>query len=123
MGDRFVVGFKASQTAPTIYLYSHWGGDERHKTAAEAVEAARTRWQDPDYATRIAISYIVGNAWSDLGNYGISANSFCSPDYDDIAIINWETRKVELYRGEQHDYLTFEASIEFEALTRFISAA
>jgi len=96
MGDRFVVGFRETKNSPTMYLYSHWGGDERHKTLAEAIDAARPRWGDAAYATRIAVSTIVGNDWERETGFGLSVGSFCMPDYSDVAIVTWDEQRVDV---------------------------
>lgn len=98
MGDRAVIGFKADTEAIPVFLYSHWGGSERYLDAQRAIEAARPRWDDPAYATRIGISQIVENYWSEETGFGISAghNSFSTPDYGDVILITWDTRTVEI---------------------------
>lgn len=99
MGDRAVIGFKADKDdqAP-IFLYSHWGGSDRYRDAVRAVVAAEPRWSDPAYATRIAVSQIVENYWKEETGFGLSAghNSFGQPDYDDVILISWGERLVEI---------------------------
>lgn len=97
MGDRAVFGFKQSVADDCpIYLYSHWGGCDRYIDAQRAITAARPRWSDPAYATRIAVSQIVENYWKEELGFGLSAgeNNFCQPDYDDIIVIVWGERQV-----------------------------
>jgi len=115
MGDRAVIGFKAdkSDEAP-IFLYSHWGGVDRYRDAQRAIEAARPRWSDPAYATRIAISQIVENYWAEELGFGLSAghNSFCQPDYDDVLIIDWGSRTVSTARAGDSRVVTMVAPFE-----------
>lgn len=98
MGDRSVIGFKADKDAVPVFLYAHWGGSDRYKDAQRAIEAARPRWNDHAYATRIGISQIVENYWSEGLGFGISAghNSFSHPDYDDVILITWDGRTVDI---------------------------
>lgn len=98
MGDRAVIGLKADSEATPVFLYSHWGGSERYRSAQSAIEAARSRWVDPAYATRIAISQIVGDDWGKETGFGISAghNSFGEPDYDEVLIITWTSQTVDI---------------------------
>ena len=98
MGDRAVIGFQPKSEGIPVFLYSHWGGSDRYKDAQRAIEAARPRWDDPAYATRIGISQIVENYWSEELGFGISAghDSFCQPDYDDVILITWGSRLVEI---------------------------
>lgn len=91
MGDRAVIGFRADADAIPVFLYSHWGGSDRYVDTQRAILAAKPRWNDPAYATRIAISQIIENYWSEETGFGISAghNSFSEPDYDDVILVDW----------------------------------
>jgi hypothetical protein len=96
MGDRFVVGFREDKTSEPIWLYSHWSGERRTQLIARAIQAARPRWNDAAYATRIAISSIVGPAWDGEHGFGISAGgrNFTLPDYNDVHLVTWSDRTV-----------------------------
>ena len=96
MGDRFVVGFRDTKDTPPVWLYSHWGGSDRLELLAKAIKAARPRWGDSAYATRIAISSIVGDSWNEETGFGITAGGrdFCFPDYDDVHLVTWSDRTV-----------------------------
>ena len=96
MGDRCVFGFKESKNAVPVFLYSHWGGGDRHVDLQRALSAAQPRWSDAAYATRIAISQIVENYWSEELGFGITAgdNSFCEPDYNVVPVVVWSEQKV-----------------------------
>lgn len=98
MGDRCVFGFRETSTrkAETVWLYSHWGGFERELELVRALEKAEPRWSDPSYATRIAISYIVGERWNSELGYGIYVGETYKGDneYPTIYVVNWEERQV-----------------------------
>lgn len=96
MGDRAVIGFKEKRDSVPVFLYSHWGGADRYRDLQRALQAARPRWNDHTYATRIAISQIIENYWSEETGFGISAgeNSFCQPDYDDVPVVIWDDQVV-----------------------------
>lgn len=111
MGDRYVVGFRNKRTDPTIWLYSHWGGSSRHNDIAEAIQAAHGRWGDPSYATRIAISSIVADDWEKETGFGISVGEFAMPDYSDVAIVNWESREVDIV--DDNDVSNVRATLSF----------
>ena len=102
MGDRCVIGFKADKDATPIFLYSHWGGADQYRDVERAITAASGRADDPAYATRIAISQIVGNNWGEETGFGITAghNTFCRSDYDETMIITWEARTIEIVSSE-----------------------
>lgn len=92
MGDRAVFGFAKSAGTEPIFLYGHWCGFERHELLVKAIEAARPRWNDHSYATRICISQIIGDGWAGELNWGISAghNSFAWPDSNEVPIVVWD---------------------------------
>ncbi len=105
MGDRSVIGIKPTSNAPTIFLYSQWGGEDRYKTLCEATAAASVRQGDNAYFTRIFLSQIVGDYWNqDLG-FGIEVDSFCAPDYDDIPVVVIDERNIEIYTGDRFEDL------------------
>lgn len=114
MGDRAVIGFKADKDAIPVFLYSHWGGSDRYVDTQRAIEAARPRWNDPAYATRIAISQIVENYWSEETGFGISAghNSFCQPDYDDVILVDWGSRVVHVASADDSTQVSMKISFE-----------
>ena len=63
MGDRANFGF-VDGAGDTICLYGHWAGHQMLGRLADAVIAARSRWNDSSYATRIAISNLIGDQWN-----------------------------------------------------------
>jgi hypothetical protein len=116
MGDRAVIGFKADKEAIPVFLYMHWGGSDRYKDAQRAIEGARSRWDDSAYATRIGISQIVANDWSEEVGFGISAGygSYCEPDYGDVIIINWGDKVVNVVPGHNPTDESQSPAIDFE---------
>jgi len=80
MGDRANFGF-VQPNGNTIVLYGHWAGHQMLGKLADAVIAARPRWSDPAYATRIAISQIIGNDWSDETGYGLHVNEISDNEF------------------------------------------
>ena len=111
MGDRFVVGFRETRKSPTMYLYSHWGGSDRHRAIAEAIEAAQPRWGDAPYATRIAVSSIVGHDWERETGFGLSVGTFCMPDYSDVVIVTWDEHRVDIV--DDNDVESVRATMSF----------
>ena len=96
MGDRNVVGFRDGANAPTLYLYSHWGGDKQNETLANALRKVIEAERETDYAyaTRIAISQIIGDDWSRDTGYGITIDEHPDPDYDYVNVVDWSTGMV-----------------------------
>ena len=100
MGDRANFGF-VQPNGNTIVLYGHWAGYQMLGKLADAVIAARPRWNDPAYATRIAISQIVGNDWSSETGFGLHVNEISDNEHK-IAIVDWSQLTFSLH--EEDDF-------------------
>ena len=98
MGDRANFGFRQSN-GDVIYLYGHWAGFEMMSRLADAIIAANPRWHDESYATRIAISTMIGDEWSQEYGWGISTR--IGDNEHSIPIVDWEFETVTLY---PHDW-------------------
>jgi hypothetical protein len=96
MGDRSVTGFAGDSQSPVIYLYSHWGASSQIADLQEAIRAAHPRWDDADYATRIAISHLIGADWNGETGYGLSVGTHASPDLPYTLNVVWSKRTVEV---------------------------
>lgn len=101
MGDRAVFGFRdRADDDATVWLYSHWGGTNQNHTLAEALLHAAPRWSDPSYATRIAISRIVGTDWGQEYNFGLYATAKHGEahggEYRYMNLVLWSERRVLL---------------------------
>ena len=90
MGDRANFGFKQSNDN-TIFLYGHWAGHGMLERLANAVEAARPRWTDESYATRICVSQIVGEDWKAETGWGLSVNRILDNEHK-IPVIDWPNK-------------------------------
>lgn len=111
MGDRCVFGFRESEKnkEETVWLYSHWGGFGRSEDLAVAIYKAQPRWADASYATRIAVSQIIGDAWNSETGYGLSAGSVYTGDneYDHYLVVNWDDRTVTAEGPDGTAYVTY----------------
>ncbi len=107
-----VVGFQAKSADPIIYLYAQWGGEAQKEILVNALQKSESRWTDSDYATRICISQIVGDSWNDTLGFGISVNNFCSPDYNTIQVVEWDTGKVSIREASDPENVLGEISLE-----------
>lgn len=113
MGDRAVIKFKETSSSPAISLYMHWGGSTQHEKLAAALEAARPRWNDHSYATRICISQIIGSEWRDVLGYGIGVDDSVSMgDYNYVPVVIWDEELVRIESGYKSVSLTFDDYIE-----------
>ena len=100
MGDRANFGF-VQPNGNTIVLYGHWAGHNMLGRLADAVIAARPRWTDSSYATRIAISQLVADQWNMETGWGLHVNEIGDNEHK-IAIIDWDQQIFSLH--EQADY-------------------
>lgn len=110
MGDRANFGFTEDTGKPTLFLYAHNGGYEMLNTLAQALEAARPRWSDSAYGTRIAVTHMVGNDWNQEYGYGLTIDTLCDNEHS-IPVVNWGTQTVSLY-GDLGGTPKFTMSIE-----------
>lgn len=89
MGDRIVYTIKQADGL-SLNLYSHWGGYERFIALAHALNAAKPRWSDESYATRIIVSNLIGPQWDQETGFGLWASkedgAYHGGDHQDIVI-------------------------------------
>lgn len=88
MGDRIVFTIKQDKDL-SLNLYSHWGGYDRFINLARALEAARPRWNDSAYGSRIIISQLIGESWNEELGFGLWASKedgAYGGDHPDITI-------------------------------------
>ena len=100
MGDRANFGF-VQPNGNTIVLYGHWAGAQMLGKLADAVIAARGRWNDPAYATRIAISQIIGDQWNMETGFGLHVNEISDNEHK-IAIVDFDQQVFSLH--EEDDF-------------------
>jgi calcineurin-like phosphoesterase len=68
---------------------------------ADAVIAARPRWNDESYATRITISHLIGDQWNMETGWGLQVNAIGDNEHK-IAVINWQERTFSLHEQDDH---------------------
>lgn len=130
MGDRGHIRFvepwrlydeqkAAGMEPPSVWVYSHWAGRSLPNVAAKAIEAARDRWGDPSYGTRMAIRKIGRElgGWDEL-SWGIGAGPDDPGDGGRVVEINMAAKTVVLVTlygrpgVERTRAWTFEAFLE-----------
>lgn len=99
MGDRSNFGF-VQPNGHTIVLYGHWAGYQMLGRLADAVIAARPRWTDSSYATRIAISQLVADQWNMETGWGLHVNELGDNEHK-IAIIDWDQQTFSLHEPDE----------------------
>ncbi len=98
MGDRANFVF-VQPGGETIVLYGHWAGHNMLANLAEAVAKAQARWNDPSYATRIAISNMIGDSWTFETGWGLQVNSISDNEHK-IPVIDWEQKTFSLHEED-----------------------
>lgn len=101
MGDRANFGFK--QSNGTVYLYGHWAGGGMMNTLAHAIHRIilANRTNDEIYGTRIAISDIVGQEWSNDLGWGISVN-YIGDNEHSVPVVDFTNQTVSLYSRDPY---------------------
>ena len=83
MGAR--TNFELKDSQGSVWLYSHWGGDNKSMDFAKALQHAEPRWGDVSYAIRMVISYLIkDNLMEDTG-YGITSYESGEESYDPLS--------------------------------------
>lgn len=74
----------------SLFLYTHWRGNEVCKVLATALDLGRSRWHDPSYLTRIIFNELQGD---DRGttSFGITLYEPGDNEYP-VPMIYWTTR-------------------------------
>jgi hypothetical protein len=98
MGDRANFGFRDSKEN-VVFLYGHWAGYDMLAKLANAVQAAESRWQDESYATRIAISHLIGEDWNQTLSWGIYVNQLGDNEHK-VPVIDWTNQTFTLYEED-----------------------
>ena len=103
MGDRANFVF-VQPNGESIVLYGHWAGHNMLANLAEAVILAQSRWSDPSYATRIAISQMVADDWNSETGWGLSVNLINDNEHK-IAIVDFKQQTFSLHEEAPHNDL------------------
>lgn len=96
MGDRSNIGFKDGNNI--VFVYGHWlGSNNMTTTLKRALQKASNRWSDPSYATRIAISSIIGEDHNKDTGWGITINYLGDNDNYYTPVVDWENLQIKVY--------------------------
>ena len=69
MGDRRTA--KIQMSNGSLYIYSHGGGKSMVQDAEQAIIAAKSRWHDESYATRIIVDQMTKYVRDRTEGYGL----------------------------------------------------
>lgn len=94
MGDRAT--FVIESRSEPLYVYGHWAGEGMLDNLAKALEAATPRilMDDDVYATRIIVSYLIGDDWRSETGWGLST-FFCDSEHS-VPVVNLTNKTVRL---------------------------
>lgn len=118
MGERANFGFR-QENGDTIFLYGHWAGGNHFEKLALALHSARPRWDDEPYATRICISQIIGNEWSQETGWGIYTELMHN-EYP-VPIVDWKQGLVFIHNSHALEGMDKEPYLQV-AFDDFINA-
>ena len=105
MGAR--TNFELQDAKGSVWLYSHWGGDDKSADFAKALSHAEPRWGDTPYAIRMVVSYFIkDNIMEDTG-YGLSSWEFGEESYDTLSA-NFVTNTVSY----EQEVFTFDEFVQ-----------
>lgn len=99
MGDRANIGIKTSNNN-TIFIYLHWGGEDRHEILAKAISYAMVRDGDEGYFTRILTSRIVDTDWDKETGAGMAINKLPSRGEYDVPVYDYVDKTISIYQED-----------------------
>ena len=96
MGDRSNIGIR--QNDNILFIYGHWMGEKNTTDSLfVALSASRERWNDTGYATRIAVSHVIGSEWEGCLGWGLYINQIGDNNGYVIPVINFERQIIEIF--------------------------
>ena len=113
MGDRANFGIRQAD-GNTIFVYGHWAGYQMLARFAKAIDRVvdAGRIDDDAYATRIIISDLIGDAWSqDLG-WGITVNNLADNEHK-VPVYDLTNDTVTLYDADWRTAALTDKIVEF----------
>ena len=120
MGDRANFGIK-HRNGHTIFVYGHWAGLDMLMRFANAIKRVETagRIGDEPYATRIIISDLVGEDWSQDLSWGITIDYFADNEHK-VPVYDIDNDTVTLYDADWKSTTLGNKIVEFSS-EEFIS--
>ncbi len=103
MGAR--TNFELKDSKGSVWLYSHWGGDDKIADLANALAKAEPRWDDFSYAMRIVVSQLVGSDWDSETGYGLSSYESGEEGYEPVCVDF--TNKTVSYKDNDYSFQEF----------------
>jgi hypothetical protein len=109
MGDRAMAEIKT--TDGSLYVYTHWGGEDLPESAKQAIKIAEPRWDDEPYATRIIVDQLTKDGIDEETGYGLLLKPNAEDEYNNdkpSVIINLPEQKLVICRKGETIAVPFE---------------
>jgi hypothetical protein len=97
--------FELKDSKGSVWLYSHWGGDDKASDLANALRKAEPRWDDHSYGIRIVVSQLIGNSWDSELGFGLSSYEAGEEGYDPISV-DFPSKTVS-YQDNEYSFRDF----------------
>ena len=104
----------------SIFFYTHWIGDMVCEVLADGLDKGRSRWNDPDYLTRIIFNELQGDN-RDLTGFGIGISGAGDAEFP-VPTLYWTTRITKIgVQVADEPHVMYEADIftADEFITKF----
>ena len=113
MGDRANFGIRQAD-GNTIFVYGHWAGHQMLARFAKAIARVESagRIDDDSYATRIIISDLIGNDWSQDYSWGITINTLSDNEHK-VPVFDLDNDTVTLYDADWRSNVPGDKIVEF----------
>jgi hypothetical protein len=113
MGDRANFGIRQAD-GNTIFVYGHWAGHQMLAKFAKAINRVvdAGRMGDNAYATRIIISDLIGEDWSQDYSWGITINTLADNEHK-IPVFDLANDTVTLYDADFRTVTLTDKIVEF----------
>ncbi|MBU0959859.1 MAG: hypothetical protein KKB31_07970 [Nanoarchaeota archaeon] len=109
MGDRRIAQIKGGDKFGDVYVYVHSHGYELPEMTENAIIAARNRWDDPAYATRIIVDQLTKDGRDRETGFGLMAKPYAEDSYNNdqpSVIIDLPNQTLRVI-GDKACYKTF----------------
>ena len=120
MGDRRSIVLEYAD-GRAIAFYSHWTGSDLERVLANALQRAKSRWDDPAYLARVIFCEMVKDAVNGTSGFGIEPaswgdNDYCEADssWDLYVVLN--EQRVANVGGDEGTWYSFEWLVKNRAV-------
>ncbi len=94
----------------SLYVYTHWGGNDLPEDAKKAVITAKPRWDDEPYATRIIVDQLTKRERDQENGCGLMLKPDAEDEYNHdkpSVIIDLITKTLNIFRDDKTESFNF----------------